>query len=316
MTNQAINTPPKIVIGIPCFNEEITIAKVISDFQKAIPQAEIIVFDNNSTDQTAKIAQESGTTVIPEYRQGKGNVVQSMFKNIESDYFVMVDGDDTYSAKHVNALLQPLLDKKADMTVATRLQEYATESFRPLHIFGNNLVKNLVNWIFQSNLSDIMSGYRAYTREVVEMVPILSTGFEVETELTIRTLDQGFIIQEIPVPYQERPAGSFSKLHTFRDGFRVLSTILQITRSYKPFTFFGLLSLFFALIGLSTGTVVVFDYLEDSYVHKVPTAILATGCMMLSFSSLGVGMILNVMNHRFKEINKMLQRLTQTTLKK
>jgi hypothetical protein len=207
----------------------------------------------------------------------------------------------------VRDLLEPVLCGNADMSVATRLEEYRSDSFRPLHVFGNNLVKTLVNWIFQSNLRDIMSGYRAFNRDLVKTVPVLSSGFEVETEMTIRVLDYGFSIAEVPVPYRERPEGSFSKLHTFRDGYRVLSTIANIAKAYKPFTFFGGLGLIFMLLGAFTGGWVVVDYLEDAYVDKVPTAILASGLMLLSFGSVGVGAVLHTVNHRFRETNRLLQ---------
>jgi len=303
-----MSSTEKIAILIPCLNEEITIGKVIQDFQKELPDAEIFVFDNNSTDRTASIALELGATVIEEKRPGKGNVIAAMFRKVEVDYYIMVDGDDTYSAEHVHQMLEPLRKKDADMTVATRLNEYEEESFRPLHVFGNNLVRTLVNQIFNSNLNDIMSGYRGFSRELIDCLPILSTGFEVETEMTIRVLDYGFIIEEIPVPYRERPEGSESKLHTYRDGYRVLKEIVSIAKAYKPFTVFGLLGLAFALVGGILGIEVIIDYMADSYVNKVPTAILASGCMLLSFGSLGVGIVLNTISSRFREVMKLYHR--------
>ncbi|MBF0277688.1 MAG: glycosyltransferase [SAR324 cluster bacterium] len=302
-----LNNTAQIAVLIPCLNEELTIGKVISDFQKNLPGAKIYVFDNNCTDRTPEIAQKAGAIVVKEKRPGKGSVVASMFKKVKADYYVMVDGDDTYDAGSVSKLLNPLMTGEADLTVATRLSEHTDESFRPLHVFGNNLVKSLVNWIFHSNLADIMSGYRGFTREFVETIPVLSSGFEVETELTIRTLDYGFVIEEIPVPYRERPEGSFSKLHTFRDGYRVLSQIGTIAKAYKPFTFFGLIGLFFGLIGLGTGIEVIFDFLADRYVNKVPTAILSSACMILSFGCIGIGIILNVLSYRFRELEKIIQ---------
>src|SRR6056300_529838 len=192
-------TVARIAVLIPCLNEEVTISKVVQDFRKELPGATIYVFDNNSTDRTAELAEAEGAVVIPERKRGKGYVIASMFRKVEADYYVMVDGDDTYSAAHVQALLQPLLDGEADMTVATRLNEYEEESFRPLHVFGNNLVRSLVNWIFNSNLEDIMSGYRGFSRELVQNLPVLASGFEVETEMTIRVLDYGYTIQEVTV---------------------------------------------------------------------------------------------------------------------
>ncbi len=307
-----INNKAKIVILIPCLNEEITIGKVIHDFQDAIPEAKIIVFDNNSTDRTAAIVRECGAEVIPESRPGKGHVVASMFRKVDADYYVIVDGDDTYSAEHVRKLLEPVMKEQADMAVAVRLAEYTATSFRPLHVFGNNLVRRLVNWIFKSNLSDIMSGYRVFSRELVQSIPILSSGFEVETEMTIRILDYGFRIKEVPLPYRERPEGSVSKLRTFHDGFRVLAEIARIAKAYKPFTFFGGIGLAFILAGGILGIWVILDYLEDEYVNKVPTAILATGFMLLGFGSMGIGILLNTISYRFRENMRQLHKIIRS----
>ena len=299
---------PTIVVLIPCLNEEITIGKVIRDFQNEIPEAQIIVFDNNSTDLTASIANESGAKVEKELRPGKGHVMASMFRKIDADYYVIVDGDDTYSAEHVRQLLEPVLDGSAEMSVAARLEEYTEKSFRPFHIFGNNLVRRLVNWIFRSNLTDVMSGYRACSRELVKAVPIFSSGFEVETEFTIRTLDYGFRIMEVRVPYRKRPEGSSSKLRTFHDGLRILAEIARIAKAYKPFTFFGGIGLVLIIIGAISGIWVILDYLEDEYVNKVPTAILSTGMMLLGFGSIGIGILLNTINYRFRENLRLLQK--------
>jgi len=307
-----INNKEKIVILIPCLNEEITIGKVIHNFQDAIPEAKIIVFDNNSTDRTAAITRECGAEVIPESRPGKGHVVASMFRKVDADYYVIVDGDDTYSAEHVRKLLEPVMKEQADMAVAVRLAEYTARSFRPLHVFGNNLVRRLVNWIFKGNLADIMSGYRAFSRELVQSIPILSSGFEVETELTIRILDYGFRNKEVPLPYRERPEGSVSKLRTFHDGFRVLAEIARIAKAYKPFTFFGCIGLAFILAGGISGIWVILDYLEDEYVNKVPTAILATGFMLLGFGSMGIGILLNTISYRFRENMRQLHKIIRS----
>ena len=307
-----INNKAKIVILIPCLNEEITIGKVIHDFQDAVPEAKIIVFDNNSTDRTVAIARECGAEVIQESRRGKGHVMASMFRKVDADYYVIVDGDDTYSAEHVRKLLEPVMKEQADMAVAVRLAEYTATSFRPLHVFGNNMVRRLVNWIFKSNLSDIMSGYRAYSRELVQSIPILSSGFEVETEMTIRILDYGFRIKEVPLPYRERPEGSVSKLRTFHDGFRVLAEIAKIAKAYKPFTFFGCIGLAFILAGGISGIWVILDYLEDEYVNKVPTAMLATGFMLLGFGSMGIGILLNTISYRFRENMRQLHKIIRS----
>jgi len=297
-----------IVVLIPCLNEEITIGKVIRDFQKSIPEAQIIVFDNNSTDRTASVAYKSGAKVEKELRPGKGHVMASMFRKVEADYYVIVDGDDTYSAEHVRDLLKPVVDGSAEMSVAARLEDYTEQSFRKFHIFGNNLVRKLVNWIFHNNLTDIMSGYRVCSRELIKAVPIFSTGFEVETEITIRTLDYGFRITEVPIPYRKRPEGSASKLRTFHDGFRILFEIARIAKAYKPFTFFGGIGLIFVIIGVISGTWVILDYLEDEYVNKVPTAILSTGMMLLGFGSIGIGILLNTINYRFRENLKLMHK--------
>ncbi len=299
----------KIVILIPCFNEETTIEKVIHDFNRTIPEAEIIVFDNNCTDKTVPLARKAGARIIREPRQGKGFVIASMFKKVEADYYVLVDGDDTYSAEHVWELLKPVIEKSADMAVATRFNEYTKNSFRPLHVFGNNLVKFLVNWIFVNNLTDIMSGYRAYNRELVESVPILSSGFEVETEMTIRVLDYGFKIAEVPIPYRERPEGSFSKLRTFHDGTRVIKEIARIAKIYKPFTFFGMIGLIFLIAGSISGVLVFIDYFEDQFVEKIPTAILSTGFILLGFGSIAIGILLNTLNYRFRENIRLMKKI-------
>lgn len=310
-SNQSTEMPPKIAVLIPCLNEELTIGKVIEDFQKSLPQSEIYVFDNNCTDQTSHIAHESGAIVIKEKRPGKGSVVASMFRKIHADYYVMVDGDDTYPAEYAPQLLEPLLAGEADMTVGTRLKVHEEKSFPLFHVFGNNLVKSLVNWIFHSNLADIMSGYRAFTREFVETIPVLSSGFEVETELTIRTLDSHLHIAEVPVPYRERPEGSFSKLNTFRDGYRVLIQIVTIAKAYKPFTFFGSVGLFFGLLALGAGLEAVLNFFDDRYITTVPAAILSSAFTILSFGSLGIGIILNVLSYRFRELEKILQKNQQ-----
>ncbi|MBI3993243.1 MAG: glycosyltransferase [Candidatus Lambdaproteobacteria bacterium] len=293
---------PRIALLVPCLNESLTIGKVIDDFRAALPEAEIYVFDNNSTDDTARIARERGCVVFHEPRPGKGHVTQAMFRKVQADLFVMVDGDDTYSARDVRRLLEPVQSGRADMAVGTRLQEFSQGSFRALHVFGNRVLTGIVNSIFQSRLSDMMSGYRAMSRELVCSTPVLSSGFEVETELTIRALEQGFTILEVPLAYQERPAGSSSKLRTFRDGLRVMASIVNIFRSYKPFTFFGSIGLFFLVVGLGVGTVVILDYFDDRYVEHVPLAILATGCMILSFFTFGIGILLNTINERMREI--------------
>jgi glycosyltransferase involved in cell wall biosynthesis len=303
-------TRPEIAVMIPCFNEEITIGKVIDDFRRELPAARIVVFDNCSTDKTAAIAAEHGAVVLKEPRQGKGYVVESMFDLVDADFYVMTDGDDTYPAGKVHDLLAPLKAGEADMTVGSRLTSYTDKAFRPLHVMGNNLVRRLVNWAGGANLVDIMSGYRAFTRRVVQRLPVVSKGFEIETEMTLQMLYYRLRIVEVPVPYRERPEGSVSKLRTFRDGFIVLWKIFNFFRSFTPLTFFGGIGIILFLSGLLAGILPVHDYLTDPnhYVSHVPLAILATGLMILSAGSAFLGIILHAVNWRMRELHNVLTR--------
>ncbi len=298
----------KIAVLIPCYQEEKTIGKVVRDFKAALPQAEIYVFDNNCTDKTAQFAREAGAIVRREKRQGKGFVVASMFEQVEADIFVMVDGDDTYDAKSVHLLLNPILKGDADMTVACRLETFETSAFRNFHILGNRLVCRIINWMFKSNVSDIFSGYRAFTRAAVQQIPITAVGFDVETELTLQALYRGLVIKEMEAPYGARPEGSFSKLKTGSDGFRVLLKLFMVLKSYKPLTFFGSLCIFFFLLALVAGVRPVHEYMVERYVHAVPRAILASSLVILSFASLGLGLILNSVNLRLLEMEKLIRK--------
>ena len=294
-----------IAVVVPCYQEELTIGKVITDFKQALPNAAIYVFDDNSTDATAKIAREAGARVYREKRQGKGFVVASMFEEVDADILVMVDGDDTYEASSVGALLEPILRGDADMTVATR-HVHGEKSFRPFHLAGNRLVCGVINWMFKSNVTDIFSGYRAFSRETAAQIPITARGFDVETELTLQALYRGLIIKEISAPYRTRPEGSFSKLNTVSDGARVMLKLLLIVKSYKPLTFFGLCSIVLLLLGLAAGARPVYEYLSESYVYAVPSAILAAALILLSFLCLGLGLILNSTNLRLLELEKLI----------
>ena len=300
----------KIAVLIPCHNEEITIGKVIDDFQRQLPSAAIYVFDNCSTDATAAIADEHRAVVIKEPRKGKGFVVESMFDCIDADVYVLVDGDGTYPADYVHRLLEPLLVGDADMVVGARLGDYVDDSFRPLHVLGNNLVRKLVNWVGGAHLTDIMSGYRAFSRRVVERIPIVSKGFEIETEMTIQMLYYQLKIIEVGVPYKGRPAGSESKLRTFRDGFRVLWKIFSLFRAFKPLTFFGGSGLILLFLGLIAGILPIHDYLTepDHRVLHIPLAILATGLMILSAVNVFLGILLHAINWRFRELHNVLTR--------
>lgn len=301
---------PDIAVLIPCFQEQQTIGKVIADFRRVLPQARVFVYDNNCTDATAEIARQAGAVVRREKRQGKGFVVASMFNEVDADILVMVDGDDTYEAEAVGALLEPVLKGDADMTVATRLHTYGNKSFRPFHLFGNKLVCAAINWMFGSKISDIFSGYRAFTREAAAQIPITAAGFDVETELTLQALYRGLVIKEIVAPYRARPEGSFSKLRTFSDGFAVMLRLFLILKSYKPLTFFGLCSLGLALLGLAAGTRPVYEYVTKSFVYAVPSAILAASLILLAFLSLGLGLILNSTNLRLLELERLLWKRT------
>ncbi len=293
---------------IPCHQEALTIGKVVSDFRRELPATQIFVFDNNCTDATAALAAQAGAIVIREKRQGKGFVVAAIFSKVDADILVMVDGDDTYEAGHVHKLLEPILRGDADMTVATRLSDRSDKSFRPLHVAGNQLVCRVINWMYQSELTDIFSGYRAFTRDCVRQIPITARGFDVETELTLQALYRGQVIKEMPAPYRARPEGSFSKLNTFSDGFLVLLRLFLILKSYKPLTFFGGVSIILFLLGLAVGSLPVHDYLTDlnHYVHRVPSAILAAALVLLAFFSLGLGLILNSVNLRLLELEKLI----------
>lgn len=301
---------PEIAVLIPCYNEALTIGSVVDAFRQQLPAARICVFDNNCTDETAAIAAQHGAEIIKEPRQGKGFVIESMFDRIRADYCIMVDGDDTYPAEAVHELLAPVLAGDADMVVGARLQVHDSSSFRSFHKAGNNLVRYLINRIFGAQLTDILSGYRAFNRRLVRYVPIVSSGFEVETELTIQALYNRCKIREVQIAYRSRPEGSFSKLNTFGDGFRVLWKLFSMVRAFKPLTFFGGMGLMLLLLGLLAGIAPVYDYLTepDHRVLHVPLAILAMGLVLLSGGSVFLGLLLHAINWRFKELHAVLVR--------
>jgi glycosyltransferase involved in cell wall biosynthesis len=299
------NPEPSIAVVIPCYQEELTIGKVVRDFRQQLPQAKVIVYDNNCTDRTAEFAREAGAEVRREIRQGKGWVVARMFEEVDADFLVMVDGDDTYDATAVHALLTPILKGEADMTVASRLHVYEDKSFRPLHLAGNQLVTRIINWTFKSNIPDVFSGYRVFTRRAVAMIPITARGFDVETELTLQALYRGLVLKEISAPYRERPSGSFSKLNTFSDGFKVLLKLFLILKSYRPLTFFGSCSIVLFLLGLGAGARPIYEYVTENYVYAVPSAILAAALMLLSCVTLALGLILNSVNLRLLELERL-----------
>ena len=293
----------KIAILIPCFNEELTIGKVIDDFRGALPKADIYVFDNNSTDDTVAVSNKHDAIVKKEFRQGKGSVVRAMFKQVDADIYVMVDGDDTYPVDCIDQLLQPVIEGYADMVVGDRHSAgfYQAENKRNLHGFGNNLVKTLINFLFRSDLKDIMSGLRVFNKEFVKLISINSDGFEVETEMTLHALDKKYRIIEVPISYKDRPEGSYSKLNTISDGIRVIKTIFWVFKDYKPLYFFGVMSLFFFFLSMVIGTPVVVEFVQTGYINKVPSAILSTGLMLISVLSLFSAFILDTMVKQHRE---------------
>ena len=303
---------PTIAVVIPCYQEELTIGKVVTDFRRELPDAAIYVYDNNCTDATAENARKAGAIVRREKRQGKGFVVASIFEQVDADILVMVDGDDTYDATAVHRLIEPILNGDADTTSATRLHTYTEKSFRPMHLFGNRMVCAAINWMFKAQIKDVFSGYRAFTREAASLIPITSRGFDVETELTLQALYRGLVLKEISAPYRERPAGSFSKLNTISDGFAVLLKLFLILKSYKPLTFFGIISIVLFLLGLGVGVRPVYEYFVHRYVYAVPSAVLAAALMLLACFTLGLGLILNSTNLRLLELERLVcKRLTQ-----
>ena len=292
----------KIAVVIPCYNEELTVGKVITDIRNTLPEADIFIFDNNSTDRTSEIARSLGTVVVKEKRQGKGFVVQSMFRKIDADIYVMVDGDDTYDISRITDMIEMVSTDNADMVVGNRLKTYTTHAFRPLHTFGNKLVRLLINKLFKSNLRDIMSGFRIMNRTFSKNINIMSSGFEVETEMSIKALKYGYVIKEMDINYRERPVGSISKLNTVKDGLLVLKTIFIIFKDYKPLLFFSVSSAILLLISLLSGFVVIKEFLETRYITHVPLAIFASGTMILSIILFVTGVILDSANRRFDEI--------------
>lgn len=297
----------KIAVLIPCYNESKTIKKVVEDYKKALPEADIYVYDNNSNDHTDEIARKAGAIVKYEYRQGKGNVIRSMFKDIDADCYLMIDGDDTYPAENAREMCDLILDKKADMVIGDRLSStYFTENKRPFHNFGNRLVRGLINFLFESDVRDIMTGYRAFSYEFVKTFPVLSKGFEIETEMTIHALDKNFLLKEVKVGYRDRPAGSVSKLNTYRDGFRVLKTIGRLFKEYKPTIFFSLLSLLFLIISFAFGIPVFAEYFKTGLVPRYPTLIFSGFMLMIAIILFACGLILEVVVKKHRQLFELM----------
>ena len=283
----------KIAVLIPCYNEELTIEKVVNDFKHELPKADIYVYDNNSKDNTAKIAKEAGAIVIPEFNQGKGNVVRSMFRDIDADIYIITDGDDTYPADEVNKLIDEIRNGY-DMVIGDRLSStYYQENKRKFHNFGNNLVRWLINFIFNSNIKDVMTGYRAFSKKNVKTIAIMSSGFQIETELTITALEYRYNIKSIPVQYRDRQDGSSSKLNTIFDGTKVLITLFDLAKDYRPLWFFSIISLIVFVFSMIIGIPVFREFKTTHYITKLPSAILASSLMIISFLMITLGLILD-----------------------
>lgn len=285
----------EIAVIIPCYNEAPTIGKVVDDFHRELPEATVYVYDNASTDATAAIAMGHGATVRFEPRQGKGNVCRQMFRDIDADCYLMVDGDDTYPAESALSLCAPILAGEADMVVGDRLSNgtYAQQNTRAFHGFGNDLVRAMIKWIYGYGFEDVMTGYRAMSRPFVKTIPVLSEGFQIETELSIHAVDRRWRIADVPVEYRDRPEGSVSKLNTVRDGLRVIAMIGTLFKDYRPLKFFSLVALLFCISGLCAGIPVVAEYFTTGLVPRFPTAILAAALMFMAALSLATGFILD-----------------------
>ena len=293
----------KIAVLIPCYNESKTIEKVVKDFRKVLPDADIYVYDNNSKDNTDKLAKKAGAIVKYEYKQGKGNVIRSMFRDIEADCYLMIDGDDTYPAEFAQDMCNIILEGKADMVIGDRLSStYFTENKRPFHNVGNKTVRFLINKLFNNDVKDIMTGYRAFSYSFVKGFPVLSKGFEIETEMTIHAVDKNFKLVEIPVTYRDRPEGSVSKLNTVRDGIKVLRTIGRLFKEYKPALFFNLIACLFLIVSVFLITPVLVEYFDTGLVPKFPSLIVSSILFLLSSLLWVAGIILQVIVRKHKEL--------------
>ena len=292
----------KIAVLIPCYNESKTIEKVVTDYKKALPEAVIYVYDNNSSDGTDEIARKAGAVVRYEYMQGKVNVIRRMFREIDAECYIMVDGDDTYPAEFAPQMVECVLERKVDMVVGDRLSStYFTENKRPFHNFGNSLVRASINRLFRSNIKDIMTGYRAFSYNFVKTFPVLSKGFEIETEMSIHAVDKNMFVENVIIEYRDRPEGSESKLSTYSDGFKVLKTIARLYKNYKPFGFFGIISAILAIIALAFFIPVFVSFIDTGLVEKVPTLIVCGFVFMASISSFFTGLMLTTMTQKNRQ---------------
>lgn len=292
-----------IAVLIPCYNESKTIAEVVKEYKHALPEATIYVYDNNSTDDSKQLAQKAGAIVRDEYRQGKGNVIRTMFREIDASCYLMVDGDGTYSADDAKKMCEYILSGRADMVIGDRLSStYFSENKRPFHNFGNRLVRFLINQLFHSNIKDVMTGYRAFSREFVKSYPVLAKGFEIETEMTIHAVDKNFKLIEMPISYKDRPAGSESKLNTYSDGIKVLKTIAVLFEEYKPLVFFNIISLLCLVLSLALGIPVVIEYFQTGLVPKFPTLIVSGIILVIALLLSVTGIILQVIAKKHRQL--------------
>ncbi len=297
----------KIAVLIPCYNEAKTIEKVVKDYKKNLKGADIYVYDNNSTDGTDEIARKAGAIVKYEYRQGKGNVIRSMFRDIDADCYLMVDGDDTYPADDAKKMCDLILEKRADMVIGDRLSStYFTENKRLFHNFGNKIVRFLINKLFKNNIKDIMTGYRAFSYEFVKSFPVLSKGFEIETEMTIHAVDKNFGLVEVPVQYRDRPTGSVSKLNTYKDGMKVLKTIATLFKEYRPSFFFNTISILLLIISLFFTVPVFYEYFQTGLVPRFPSLIVGGFIIVIALLLWICGIILQVIVKKHKQLYELL----------
>lgn len=293
----------KVAVLIPCYNEAATIGKVVADFKKVLPEGSVIyVYDNNSSDDTAKIAQEAGAVVRHEYQQGKGNVIRRMFREIDAECYIMTDGDDTYPADSAPEMIRLVLDKQADMVVGDRLSStYFTENKRPFHNTGNSMVRTFINLLFHSNVKDIMTGYRAFSFQFVKSFPVLSKGFEIETEMTIHAIDKNMQIENVVIEYRDRPEGSVSKLNTYSDGTKVLRTIVRLFRTYKPMAYFGFMAAVLLVLAVAFFIPVLITYIKTGLVPNFPTLIVCGFAVIAAIQAFFAGLILKTMRHKDRQ---------------
>lgn len=292
----------KVAVLVPCYNESMTVKKVVEDFRRVMPEAVVYVYDNNSTDGTGELAAEAGAVVRREYQQGKGNVIRRMFREIEAEVYLMVDGDDTYPAEAAPEMVRKVVEEQADMVVGDRLSStYYTENKRPFHNFGNSFVKNCINRFFDTNIQDIMTGYRAFSYQFVKTFPVLSRGFEIETEMSIHAADKHMQVDYVVIEYRDRMEGSVSKLNTFSDGLKVLSRILSLYKNYKPLAFFSLLSGILTVLAVIFLIPILVEYWETGLVPRFPTLIVCGFVLIAALQALFAGLVLQSMEQKNKQ---------------